>query len=429
MPGNPHFLRAAPTLAWLGQFDPEDQPTAQVMLEAMKLVSRDAFAEQLRELILQRLDDGDEPVGLYAERELRKRFDVPHRLFKEPRRMVKRAHGAGPRPVDPTRAYDSDVGSEGLVAHLVSELCREHPTRLFSHPGPNKIRKEKIRRFVLVTDFIGSGDRAVTYLQAAWRVRSVRSWRSSRPAVGMRFEVLAYAATPTGRSHVEAHHAKPTVHVVAGCPTIDTAFGKDLRGKVRELCIRKDPGNHDPVKALGYEGIGALIAFAHGAPNNTPRLLHKRSAAWEPLFPVRVTSATRLYFADDESDPETIRARLIRLRQTRLAKGGWLDNAKPRARASLVVLAALARPPRQDEAVSRQTGLTVLEVRREVAKASSQGWIDGHRRLTDRGHAELARARALGEAGKKLNAGKNLQTEAEFVYFPSSLRAPKGVSS
>jgi hypothetical protein len=254
VPGNSAFIKSETTLSWLGQFDLEDQPTALAMLRAMTLVSRDAFTDRLRALALRRLCGGEEPLGLYAERELLRRKGVPNRLFKETKTKVRRAFGIGPQPVRPTKAYDPDVGSEGLVAQLVSELCREYPKRFYNHPGPDAIRKHKIRRFILLTDFIGSGRRARTYLQAAWRVRSVRSWWSAKLRGGLSFEVLAYAAASVGRSRVEDHPSKPAVHVVVGCPTIENAFGSDLRARVRGLCIRYDPGNHDPVAALGYEG-------------------------------------------------------------------------------------------------------------------------------------------------------------------------------
>lgn len=419
MPNNRSFLESAAAQAWLGQVDPEDQPILQALLEAMLLVSRDAFAERLRSLVLQKLAAGDEPVGLYAERELRQRGGVPNRLFKQSRNRVNRAFGVGPRPVEPTRAYDADVGSEGLIAHLVSELCREQPRRLFNHPGPDTIRKKKIRRCMLVTDFIGSGQRAYNYLEAAWRVKSVQSWWSAKLVC---FEVLAYSSTKPGRARVESHPSKPAVSVAVGCPTIDTAFGRELRDKVKALCIRKDPGNHDPIEALGFKGIGALIAFAHGAPNNAPRIFHKRSTGWEPLFPARATSGTRRHFPLEQMDTETVRTRLINLRHARLADAGWVATAKPHARNTLLVLAALSRPPRQEEAISRRTGLTMFEVGQALARSISQGWIDDQRRLTDSGQAELAQIR------KPKPTETRLQPEPDLVYIPSSLRAPLGTS-
>ncbi|MDP1872901.1 hypothetical protein [Phenylobacterium sp.] len=411
-------MKAEPTLAWLGQFEPEDQPVAVAILRAMMLVSRDAFAEGLRKLLLERLAKGGEPIGLYVERELRHRHGVPFRLFKETTTKVRRAYGVGPRPVEPTQSYDADVGSEGLVAQLVSEICRADPKKVFNHPGPDAIRKHRIRRFVLVSDFIGSGRRAQTYLQSAWRVRSVRSWWSGRATKGLAFEVVAYAATRRGRSVVERHPSRPSVHVVVGCPTLDSAFST---ADARKLCFKYSPVPPSVMPPMGYCGGGALIAFAHGVPNNAPLILHKRGPGWAPLFPARVTSATRAQFSD-ASDADTVRAHLLDMRQTRLATAGTVAGAKPHAQTMLLVLAALSRPPREAETISRKTGLTVLEVEAALKKALKNEWVDGENRLTDLGHAELNQARKCPDAAP-------LPPEAPPFYYPSSLRVPRGVSS
>jgi hypothetical protein len=410
--GNAAFLKAQPTLAWLGQFEPEDQATAVTLLRAMTLVSRDAFADRLRDLILHRLREGQAPIGLYVERELRHRYGVPFRLFKESATKVHRAYGVGPKPVEPTKSYDADVGSEGIVAQLVSELSRAHPKQIFNHPGPDAIRKRRIRRFILVTDFIGSGKRASTYLEAAWRVRSVRSWWSARARTGLSFEVLAYAATPQGRYVVERHSCRPAVHVVIGCPTINTAFSDR---KVRDLCNKYSPSKVMPPTGYGYGG--ALIAFAHGVPNNAPLILFKRSSSWAPLFPARVTAGTRRHF-QTEPEAEEVHAHLMAMRQARLAEAGSVEGAKPHARNLLLVLAALSRSPREVEALSRKTGLTVLEVEAALTSAFKGGWIDGQNRLTDSGHAELAQARRSSASAPSL-------AKAVPFYYPKSLRAPR----
>ena len=418
MAGNATFLKAQPTLAWLSQFEPEDQATAVALLRAMTLVSRDAFADRLSDLILRRLREGQTPIGLYVERELRHRHGVPFPLFKESATKVHRAYGVGPKPVEPTRSYDADVGSEGIVAQLVSELCRVHRKRIFNHPGPDAIRKHGIRRFILVTDFIGSGKRAFTYLQAAWRVRSVKSWWAARARKGLSFEVLAYAATPQGRSLVERHHCRPAVHVVMGCLTIGTAF-PDAR--VRELCAKYSPVPPSVMPPTGYGRGGALIAFAHGVPNNAPLILYKQSPSWAPLFPARVTSMTRGHFPAS-SDPQAVRTHLLAMRHARLAEAGRVEAAKPHVQNLLLVLAGLSRPPRESEALSRKTGLTVLEVDAALNSALKHGWIDGQYLLTDFGHAELAQAR-------RPSTAEALVAEAPPFYYPKSLRAPRGASS
>jgi hypothetical protein len=233
------------------------------------------------------------------------------------------------------------------------------------------------------------------------------------------FEVLGYATTPDGRSRVERHPTRPDVHVVVGCPTVDTAFGNPTRIQVRQLCAKYSPVPPSQMPPLGFNSGGALIAFAHGVPNNAPLILHKRSAIWVPLFPARVTSTSRDDFAVDSSNPETIRALLLGMRQARLADAGWVTAAKPHARNLLLVLAALGRPPRTREALSRKTALTILEVDSALKTALRYGWVDGQNRLTDAGHAELMQAR------KPLHSEPKLVEVVSF-YYPKALRAPQG---
>jgi hypothetical protein len=418
--GNARFLKSAATLAWIEQCTVDDQPAAADLLRAMALVSRDQFFERLRQTVLHRVESGSMPVGLYVERELRHRKGVPHRLFKQSTGKVKRAYGVGPPLVQPTKAYDPNVGSEGLVAHIVSELCREHPKKIYNQPGPDQIRKQRIRRFILVTDYIGSGDRAWRYLEAAWRVRSVRSWWSARATKGITFEVVAYASSPTGRFRVQNHSSLPTVHVSVSCPTVKTAFNYEQRRAIRSLCIKYSPVKDDEM-AMGYGSVGALIAFAHGVPNNAPLILHKKGPNWQPLFPARITSASRAEFGVDDDKDETIRERLLAMRQKRLAEADWITRVKPHLRTTLLVMAALSQRPRLVEALSGRTGLAIIEVERALGQALSNSWIDGRNRLTDEGHQQLAHARRSG-------ANSSLPLEPEEFYYPSSLRAPAGVS-
>lgn len=414
MAGNAKFLRSATTQAWLSQFDPAEQPTAQAMLEAMLLVSRDAFAERLQALVRERIDAEPGCVGLYVEREWPARRGVPHRLFKQAKGPPKRAYGKGPDPIKPIRPHDLEVGSEGIVAQLLTEVCRTSKGRAVMQPGPDAIRRKRIRRFVLVTDFIGSGARCCRYLQAAWRVASVRSWWSLRATTGMAFEVVTYSGTAAGIQRIRSHPSAPRVSQVSGCPTVESSFDSGTRREVRELCELRNPDKSFP--ALGFDQTGALIAFAHGAPNNCPACLFKKAGGWAPLFPARVTESSRAAFAV-ENPVEEVQARLIQMGQRRLAASA-LNAVVASRRALLVVMAALSNPPRTVEAISRKTQLTLLEVQREIAKGVSLGWIDGRNRVTDAGHAELARLRA---APSGAPAAPQVP---DTPYYPTSLRAP-----
>lgn len=419
MTRNLKFLKSDATQAWIGQFDPQDQALVVEMLQKMLVVTRDGFVERLLRLITSK--SGGQPVGLYAERELRSHDGKPNRLFKQSDRRPLRAVGAGPRPIDPYRAYDADVGSEGIVAQAISELCRRHSSRFFNHPGPDQIRKYQIRKFVLVTDFIGSGDRVRKYLDAAWRVASVKSWWSARATAGLSFEVIAYSGTVSGRTYVESHRARPEVSLVTPCPTINESFSRDKRYALHTLCAKYSPTSRG-IPATGYGWGGALIAFSHGVPNNVPLIFFKKSPSWIPLFPERVTAEAREFFSDEPESAAQLRSRLIAMRQERLARSIVLDAVDPKIRNLVIVLATLSRPPRTRENVALQSGLTLSEVDTALSDAIGYGWIDGKNRLTDRGHAELQHLRM-----DEVNLSA-LPHETDDDYCPRQLRVPVSLS-
>lgn len=402
-------------IAWLAQFMKSDRPQVAELLNSILQVAYHDFVNDLKSLIRRRSKDSNGPIALYAEREVKKRLGIPHRLFKESNKVPKRAVGSSILPVAPIRAYDPEVGSEGLVAQMITELCREDPKLFINHPGPDRIRKKRVRVFFLITDVIGSGERVCNYLEAAWRVRSVRSWHSLKL---LKFEVLAYSATQPGQKRVKKHPCEPAVSYVQPCPTIDTSFTEFVAERMKELCVEYDPIDHNPVDSLGHLGTGVLLTFAHGAPNNIPRMLHKKGKAWNPLFPSKVPEAFRADFRRDRSLKAVV-DKMNRIRQTRLAKSRYLMGAHPDARLLMLVLAALTRGPRFNEAVAGKTGLTIAEVRKLVADAYSVAWIDNERRLTDEGHRQLEYAR-LWRPEKS-----SVVFEVNEPYYPKALRAPR----
>lgn len=418
------ILESIQAQAWLKQFRVADQDRAAKLLSKFRLVSRDEFADGLRELVTLRADSVDGPVGLYAERELRVRLGVPNRLFKESTRKVRRAHGVGPQAVKPTKAYDPSVGSEGLVAQLITELCRARPKKFVNHPGPDKLRKMKVRAFFVVTDLVGSGKRARTYLEAAWRVRSVRSWWSGR---FLRFEVVAYAATEKGKKLVESHHSQPVVSALVPCPTIHTSFNRTEAGTMVALCTGYDPIKNDPEGSLGIGGLGTLIAFAHGAPNNAPRIFNKKSSKWTPIFPARTTAGLASRHFGRSMSSDAIEKRLGALNQRVLARSPAVRQASDDTKRVILLLAALGRSPRLNEIIAERTGLTVIEIDQLCARLLELNWIDSKRRLTDAGRGELAHARA--QAIRQQRKAVNVVVANELApYYPLSLRSPSSKS-
>lgn len=426
------ILKTEQAQKWLSQFAMGDRRLAEDLLSALVLVSRDDFVNSLRDLILQSAQQVDGVVGLYAEQELGHRHGTPHRLFKESTRRPKRAMGrAGPPLVKPTKAYDPSIGSEGIVAQLISELCKEFPTKFSLQPGPEQIRKKKVRAFWVVTDMIGSGHRVWRYLEAAWRVRSVRSWWSGG---FLRFAVLSYAGTDSGEKTVLRHPCKPEVFQVMAAPTIHSAFTQFKAQQMERLCETYDPSIEDEDTAswqfggapLGYDGTGALLVFAHGAPNNVPLIFHKasrsRTRPWVPLFPSRVTASIDRRAYGVGLTREKLEKRLASLGQAKLAKSRVVHSNIPTMEISLL-LSALSRPPRlRDEVLSRRTGMQIPTISRLCQLMTEYGWIDSQRRLTDEGAAQLRHARKT-----TMTVSKEpfpLERTIEKPYYPTSLRQP-----
>lgn len=423
---NTSMLNSQNGLAWLRQFAEHDQKLAAELLKIFCFVSRDEFATRLREQVLREAELSDGPIALYAERELGHRQGVPHRLFKESKGKVKRAYGAGPQPIKSTKAYKPEVGSEGIVAQLITDLCREFPKQFLNHPGPDEIRKKRVRAFWLLTDLVGSGKRAYDYLSAAWKVRSIRSWRSGG---FLRFRVIAYAMTQSGQQRISLHPCKPLTSCFQPCPTIYSAFSGSTVDSYVSLCKRYDPVPPQPGilndDSLGYGGVGALIAFAHGAPNNSPRIFHKttrRANGWIPLFPARVTSGLPHTGFGRNLRPETISARLNALGNKALAKSPAARNASVEVKKRYLVLAALSRKQRGDVILAIKTGLSTVEVVNVCNELEQFGWIGPRRVLTDKGLGELRHLRRTVEK-KRQRDGTDAEVEKP-PYYPTSLRAP-----
>jgi hypothetical protein len=424
-------------LRWLGQFSLGDRVLATELLQELLLVSRSEFADGLRTLVLEKVGEIAGPVALYAERELRHRHGVPHRLFRESNRKRKRAEGVvGPPAVKATQPYNISVGSEGIVAQLISELARAHPKKILDHPGPEQIRRMKVREFWVVTDIVGSGHRVWNYLQAAWLVRSVRSWWSGG---FLRFGVVAYAGTEVGMRYVVGHASKPKYMVVKPAPTIRTVFSVGKAQQMERLCEAYVPsaiadGKTHPLgwggpahNPLGYGGAGALLVFAHGAPNNIPPIFHKASRSavypWVPLFPARVSASIGSEAFGLSLTPEKIKTRLEKLGQHRLARSAVVNSDLPTWEV-FSILTALSKPPRSNDSVlARRSGLETTRVRRLCRLLREYGWIDSQRRLTDAGEGQLKHARKKQEMDLE-KIPISLQPVNHVPYYPKSLRHP-----
>jgi len=209
--------------AWLTQYDAIDRPAAGTMLDAMLLLNEEQVSAALRSQLYALADARQgkrRRVALYAEREFggAAAFEVkiiPDANGRPRRRSIGRK---GPAPVKPVRG-GGRVGSEGLVAFVISQAHETKPNAFMNHPGPDLLRGKKspAGSIGLVTDFIGSGSRVREMLDAFWAVPSVRSWVSRK---WIDFKVIAAAATVPGVANVKRHRLRPQVLFQHVAPTL-----------------------------------------------------------------------------------------------------------------------------------------------------------------------------------------------------------------
>jgi hypothetical protein len=404
---------------WLSQFSEAEQPVAAKLADAVMLVSHDTLHRGLRGLLDGLLADRnptlrDQPIALYAERAVKTQeikdpdlaWTTKQALPYFPGTATGRATGAGVPAIDPD---EPQVGSEGLIAAFITGYGRLNTTLALNHPGPAKLRSKRASHIVIVTDFIGSGDRVWTMIDAFWRVATVRSWHSWGR---IRFSVVAYSGTELGIRHVRTHRSKPDVRVVQACPTLTTAFAGAEYRAIHDLCSAHPTGHPSP---LGYGWGGALIAFAHGMPNNAPPVLHSPRGGWRPLFFNRSVLAADQHFPGADADRLAGLAR-DRL-QVRAAERFLAGSANRRWIETMLVLTALQEGARTTANTSARTRLPIADVDRILGFTQVARWTDARNALTVLGVRELRRLQ------RRRARVVVLPTPGQPDYYPTQLRA------
>ena len=392
---------------WLKQFSGAEKEVAASLIDQILLVSRDSLASQLQSLI-QRISADDinfqGPIALFAEREIIKSGREIPAYFENTEKGRANGSGAPPIMVDPK---SQEVGSEGIIANIITDYCRQNRENYISHPGPSLMRAKRVRQIVILTDFIGSGQRLVTMLESFSKVATIRSWRSYHL---IRFVIIAYSGTSKGIRAVRSHKLQPVVTTFIGCPTITSSFTGALRSNIISLC-KTYPKQHD--FPLGYKDSGALIAFAHGCPNNVPPIIHSKKNKWTPLFPGRSTTISFSAFSDLGEYGEVNKSC-----QTILNAQMALDcgEGKDWIYAMLILAVSGSRSP-NFQTISAQTHIPLVDVERVVKLSKEALWLNDAMHLTELGRMELDRLRRRrSKSPLRLAIGEN------ELYYPTGLR-------
>lgn len=407
---------------WLSQFDqePNDRVLAEKLLRSVSYCPLHEFKDSLVKLT-RRVLPVKQPSALFIERELQPtKAKLPPPLYYQKKIYSKRsnkkhlrAYGAAIQAIKSIKYKTQDIGSEALTAWIANTLCRQNSTRFLLQPTADNVRTSKVRNFVVLTDFIGSGDRARKILDAMWVVSSIRSWYSGK---FIKFWVLAYSGTEQGITNVRKHRFAPEVHVVTDCPTIYNSFGHD---KNEMLALCQVYGAHSE-KPLGHENTAALLAFEHGAPNNMPAIFvsekNRGAKRWAPLFPKRVTE---LYWRSTEIDqaPLILKA-LDALGVPEIQGAPSFRRAGNPHKLAVIVLLAFSQKKRQAADLRRLLPLSLDTLVLARERAVKRGWITAQGALTLSGRRYL---RMLRREGAKFFVAPN-----PFApYHPEQLRAPQ----
>ena len=398
---------------WLDQFEGNDRSVGELLLKSVLVVSADEFQGGLTELVKNRIGEVKHPIALYAEYDIREWMGQPNRLFPEKGRK-RRAHGSTTNMVVAQRAAAPQIGSEGIVGNLITQLVRQPKLNVFSHPGADVFRKKKIRKFILVTDFIGSGEQSERFLHAAWRVASVKSWKSGK---FVEFEVVCYSGTIKGIERLQAHPSAPKIFQVVACPTV-SKMEHDDRFQIGSLLSKYGPKDSETeIPRLGYDETGALIAFSHGIPNNAPRLLFKSGKDWMPIFLGRVTRIQELKLIVNKQ--KLIADALSALHENKLASQASKQSKSSTDFLVAIVIVALKRKPRNVEVVSARTNLSISECESVIDRLGKAGFLDANLKPTAIAYEQLKYLRKPNEEIK------NLTFPGKTSYVPTQLRAPR----
>lgn len=405
---------------WLQQFLPADTVDAAAMLDAMLLLNEEQVSAAIRSqlyALADRRSGRRRRVALYVEREMEQKafFRSTITLDTKGKHHYRAMGRTGPPAVKPIRS-GTRVGSEGLIAFVISQAKEARPKIFMNQPGPDLLRGKTAPAgtIALVTDFIGSGSRLRSMLDALWAVPTVRAWRSRG---WVDFCVVAAAGTAAGMTSVRRHRLRPDVHVEHVAPTIVKVGDRRQAKRWFSLINRYGPNAGRGASRWGFGNSAALIAFNYRLPNNTPALLHQSTSTWHALYDGPAPDDLRPAFGLRRmSDVIAFAATNMGIRMP-----PGLDG--PDAATILVLSAMRGRWRRGKEiALSEQTGMTTPDVMKIVLRALRAKLITNQGRLTDAGHQMLEAAR------RPERKRPDIPTSTD-PYYPSKLRTPRDSSS
>ena len=161
------------------------------------------------------------------------------------------------------------------------------------------IAKKSCKRFLLVDDFMGTGEQLRSFWNQPFSWLKVNKHDMSLSQISAKykdtsFDYLVLVATAPGLQYVENLVPGLSISFCEKLSEEYRIFGNDsiffenaddriaCKTYLEHLCHRKNIG------IAGYQGLDFAIAFNHGAPDSCLPLFWERNANWTPLFKRRM---------------------------------------------------------------------------------------------------------------------------------------------
>lgn len=297
---NTDLLNTELCAKWLQQFEPSFRARAENMISQLVLVSSDEFRNKLLSEIKTLAETLEEPIAMFSSRET----EEGEQYF--------------PTEGSVQAVMGGEVGSEGIVAQLVTSLHRSYPGKYWAHPTLAEMRENRVRNIIVVDDVVASGTRAVKFVRRLLENKTIRSWLSLGLLRGV--YICAYSAMQKGHSFVNSElfsskgllHQRGELRFARPAPSLSDKVvdphKKNIYRGIIELCTRyKKRGRKKDRNYLGYKDSGMLMVFSHSCSNNSPSLLWSHAGGWNPLFPNRVVPPELLGVFSTSSSRNEIR--------------------------------------------------------------------------------------------------------------------------
>lgn len=390
---------------WLQNFRESDRGPAQLLIDSLDIVSTDELRFGLRDHIAS-LGDDDLPTVLIPVR--------PQEDLGEPDSRVHVAYST----YHPGSSIPVTPGSEALIGTAIRDLTGDRPKRKWKrwlHPGCTlkQLRRVRVRRLFLVTDYCGSGRQVVDFAQMFVRNQTLRSWRSFG---WIQIGVVAYAASVEARERIAAATNIDHLSVVRPASSFGSApWTDEERQAIVRLCteyLLPDQRGEQ----FGYLGSAGLFATHSRVPNNVPLLLRQRGDDWYPFFKGRsVPPDLRAALHDYQGDADLVQI-AEDSNQIRLSRAFASGRLKTPSGKIVATLALLARRRRTVVELSYILKEPEKRVQQFVNYLTSLELITDEHRLTDAGWRELRAAKRLSRVISANIEGR------EPPYYPQALR-------